>query len=87
MTSWYFFLNRTQIFADPPAMRGTSGQVYADNVIIFLFKYLVNLCLPYEMHFLFLFHRGDLCPKQEIPIRLNGFVLNHSEMVTYVVSK
>ena len=27
-------LNRTQIFADPPAMRGTSGQVYTDNIIV-----------------------------------------------------
>jgi hypothetical protein len=31
-------LNRTQIFADPPAMRGTSGQVYTDNIIIYNLK-------------------------------------------------
>jgi hypothetical protein len=27
-------LRGRQIFADPPAMRGTSGQVYTDNIII-----------------------------------------------------
>ncbi len=58
MMSWYIFLNRTpqnhlpelqgrQIFT-PPAMRGTSGQAYTDNIINF-FKNLFNLCLPYEM--------------------------------------
>jgi hypothetical protein len=41
---------------------GISGQAYTDNIINF-FKNLFNLCLPYEMHFLFLFHRGDTCPK------------------------
>ena len=29
-------LNRTQVFADPPAMQGTSGQVYADNNLFFI---------------------------------------------------
>ncbi len=44
--NWKIFykLNRTQIFADPPAMRGTSGQVYTDNIVILQFKNLDNLC-------------------------------------------
>ena len=57
-----FKLNRTpqydlpdlrgrQIFADPPAMRGTSGQVYTDNIIIYNLK-----------NFLICVH---LCPKKE----------------------
>jgi hypothetical protein len=50
------------------AARGTSGQVFTDNNIIFYFKNLDNLCLPNEMHFLFLFHRDNLCPKKEISI-------------------
>ncbi len=40
-------LNRTQIFTDPPAMRGTSGQVYTDNIVILQFRILticVHLC-------------------------------------------
>jgi hypothetical protein len=43
---------------------GTSGQVFTDNNIISLFKNLDNLCLPYEMHFLFLFHRGESVSKK-----------------------
>jgi hypothetical protein len=50
-----FKLNRTpqydlpdlrgmQIFADPPVMRGTSGQIYTDNIVILQFKNLNNLC-------------------------------------------
>jgi hypothetical protein len=40
-------LNRTQIFADPPAMRGTSGQVYTDNIIIYNLKnFLICVHLP-----------------------------------------
>ena len=35
-----------QIFADPPAMRGTSGQVYTNNIVILQVKNLDNLCSP-----------------------------------------
>ena len=45
-------LNRTQIFADPPAMWGTSGQVFTDNNIIFYFKNLDNLCPKKEISIL-----------------------------------
>ena len=49
-------LNRTQIFADPPAMRGTSGQVYTDNIIILNPRILIICvhlpgCATYWNHF------------------------------------
>jgi hypothetical protein len=70
-------LNRTQIFADQPAMQaipptkqneadwGTSGQVYTDNIVILQFKNLDNLCSPAR---LCLAWQAGLCPKKEIPI-------------------
>jgi len=49
-------LNRTQIFADPPAMRGTSGQVYTDNIVILQFKNLDNLCSSVSQKRKFLYY-------------------------------
>ena len=50
----FFKLNRTQIFPDPPAMRGTSGQIYTGNTIFLNLKILIIYV--------------HLCPKKEIPI-------------------
>jgi hypothetical protein len=49
-------------------MRGTSGQVYTDNIVILQFKNLDYLCSPARRTRLW---QAGLFPKKEIPILLN----------------
>jgi hypothetical protein len=55
---FYWAQRGKQVFADPPAMRGTSGQVYTDNNIILNLRILI-ICV-------------HLCPKKEVPILSNN---------------